>query len=84
MYDIDGEVHSLRRVMTAEQKHNRWHKTKKVGCEFCFPPPEPQPVEHEVVTAPSASTNSIEKPEIEDDDESLTSMQMAFRRINRR
>jgi len=79
----NGQIHNLRRD-NSEAMHTRWHKTKKVGCEFCFPPPEPQPVEHEVVTAPSASTNSIEKPEIEDDDESLTSMQMAFRRINRR
>jgi hypothetical protein len=44
VYDIDGEIHSLRHVMAARQKHNRWHKTKKTGCEFCFPLPEP-PVE---------------------------------------
>ena len=83
MYDIDGEVHSVRHVMTAEQKHNRWHQNRnKIGCELCFPPEPPAEIKPEVVTAPSVTTNSIEEPESED--ESLTSMQMAFRKINRR
>jgi len=43
---VDGTVHDLRRVTPKRQQsqamHTRWHKTPRVGCEFCFPPPEPE------------------------------------------
>src|SRR6267154_2779071 len=44
VYKIDGEVHSLRRLMSAEQKHKIWHKkVPRLDCIHCNPPPEPNP-----------------------------------------
>src|SRR5712664_739839 len=43
----DKTVHSLyqARPMTAQARHTRWHKaSKQIGCEFCFPPPKPEPL----------------------------------------
>ena len=87
----DGEVHCLRRFMPMrlETKHKAFHKTKKVvGCEFCFPPPEPEPPQspmpvelppHEEVIA---QVEEVIGQEIEDDHE-LTSMELAFKHIRK-
>jgi hypothetical protein len=91
VYKIAGEVHSLRAIKPmSEASHHHWHRNKpKIGCKFCFPPskpPEPQPpVQAELLEEVVAALESLPapqpEPEIEDEDvESLTPMQMAFRR----
>ncbi|SRR6266446_2359904 len=84
----DGTVHNLRRVRSAEQKHNRWHKTRKSGCEFCFPPQRPQPVEQpellNEVLDELPQPEEVPPSEVEPEDlepESQTSMALAFQRI---
>jgi hypothetical protein len=88
----NGHIHNLRRD-NSEALHTRWHKTKKSGCEFCFPPPQSQSVEqsellNEVLDTleqlPGPIKQVIAEPHVEDDESSLTSMALAFRRINRR
>jgi len=82
--------------MRLETKHKAFHKTKKVvGCEYCFPPPEP-PVEQiellQEVQAPEKSREpeTVEevKPEVAVEaeiesavEEPVTAMAAAFRRI---
>jgi hypothetical protein len=90
VYKIDGEVHSLRRAMSAEQKHKTWHKKiPRPDCIYCFPPPPPPepepPVEVEEVASILESLPAPQpEPEIEDEDvESLTSMRMAFNRARK-
>ncbi len=88
----DGAVHSLFEVkrMSAEGRHNRWHKaSKKSGCEFCFPPPKPEPL---IMAEQSQEVQVPEKlPEIiieevkpgvvaEIEGELTTALAIAFRR----
>ncbi len=84
----DGTIHSLRQGRSAQTIHKTWHKiSKKLGCEFCFPLPEPEPEPEpqpelpvEVLAELPELPASIPE-QIEDEDvESLTPMQMAFRR----
>jgi hypothetical protein len=84
----DGTVHNLRRLRSAEQKHNRWHKmSKKIGCEFCFPqePEHSPPVEQTEVELPQPEVKPI-PPEVEPElePEPQTTMAMAFQRIKQR
>ncbi len=91
VYKIDGEVHSLRRVMSMAQKHKIWHgKFPRPDCVYCNPPPKPEPpVEQvllqEVVAAlaelPEPQPEIIAEPEIESE-EPMTAIAAAFRRIN--
>jgi hypothetical protein len=89
----DGVVHGVRKIkpVSTEHLHRRWHKTPTLGCEFCFPSHEPEPpVERtellqavvEVLTElPEPQPEIKSEPEIEIEDESsMTSMQIAFRR----
>ncbi len=94
----DGEVHCLRRFMPMrlETKHKAFHKTKKVGCEFCFPPPEPPKPEPPVeqVLFQEVQVPELPEPEIVVEEvaveseieieieEPMTAIAAAFRRIN--
>ena len=84
---VDGSVHHLRRVMSLEHKHKIFHKkTPRPDCIYCNTPPEPV-VEQEVVEVLQLQEpikQVIAEPHVEDDESSLTSMALAFRRINRR
>jgi hypothetical protein len=87
----DGTIHSLRKVRgLTEGFHRRWHKHPKIGCEFCFPPPLPEPPREETQSVVEVSVELPEPdkvkqvvadgPEIEDV-ESATTMAAAFHRI---
>ena|SRR5437899_233568 len=79
----NGQIHNLRRD-NSESIHTRWHKTsKKIGCEFCFQSePEPQPPVEVLQLPEPIKPEVIAEPHVEDDESSLTSMALAFRRIN--
>jgi len=89
VYKIDGEVHSLRRLMSAEQKHKIWHKkVPRLDCIHCNPPPGPEPPQSPMpVELPPqeeviAQVEEVIGQEIEDDHE-LTSMELAFKHIRK-
>lgn len=85
----DGTIHSLRKVRgLTEPFHRRWHKTPKIGCEFCFPPPEPpkpEPVEQELLEKPEPQPKPVVVADAEIDKvEPTTAMAQAFHRLFRK
>ena len=88
IYRIDGVVHDLHRVMSAEAKHTRWHATPKAGCEFCFPSPvEPSPVEplQEIEVQELLQPETKPEPEIKqstpESEVPMTTMVVAFQKL---
>jgi len=96
----DGTVHNLRQLKVSAKQHQHLHRmAKKVGCEFCFPPPKPEPHPEPVVEqtqvqppVPEPQIMVEEKPEVmaeidpepENELTAITSLAAAFRRVNRK
>ena len=89
---MDGTIHSVRKVISAESIHHRWHdRFPKPDCEFCFPPPGPEPPVEQVELLQEVVQVLDELPEPQPEleiepvetevEEPTTSMAAAFHRL---
>jgi len=83
----DGSTHSLRQLKVTIKQHQHLHKmSKKIWCDFCFPPPTEQPVEQtQVVQAPVPEPrNMAEEEPVESQLSSITILSAAFGRVSKK